>query len=250
MSVQLKKVVSSDRLKAVWSPTADVSKQSTALTFTDILFGFVIKELFLRFQYWDTESWVVRWQLITGITLVLGSWIGYRRSLARTGYELKFFNLPLLRFGLDQAMLIVYFRIAILTPNEASPQVVATTVTQTTVRALLIIFGMYILWDVGGLLMTLGNKYKKIDNDGNKTTDPFPKNLSGFAITLVFSVLFAVLYIVAENTTIHGQQADYLLLTATVLLLAYRFAKEVRSSWRDMPKPPSREVASAVDPLA
>lgn len=236
------------RLQAAVSPTADVSRQSTALTFTDILFGFVIKELFLRFQYWGTESWVVRWQLITGITLVLGSWIGYRRSLARAGYELKFFNLPLLRFALDQAMLIMYFRIAILTPNEASPKVAAAAVTQTTIRALLIIFGMYILWDVGGLLMTLGNKYKKIDNKGNKTGDPFPKNISGFVITLVFLVMFTVLYIVSENTTIHGLQADHLLLAATALLLAYRFVKEVRTSWRDLRESSSSEVIPVITP--
>jgi hypothetical protein len=233
----------SDRLQAVVSPKADFSMQSTALTFTDILFGFVIKELFLRLQYWGTESWVVRWQLVTGITLVLGSWIGYRRSLARAAYELKFFNLPLLRFGLDQAMLIMYFRIAILTPNEARPEVVPVTVTQTTIRVLLIIFGLYILWDVGGLLMTLGDKYKKIENNA-KTNSPFPGNLSGFVITLVFLVMFTVLYVAAEHTTIHGQQADHLLLVATALLLAYRFAKEVRSSWRDISKPSSGEAVS------
>jgi hypothetical protein len=229
------------RLKAVFSPPAAVSEQSTALTFSDILFGFVIKELFVRLLHFGTESWIVRWQLITGITLVLGSWIGYRRSLARAGYELKFFNLPLIRFGLDQAMLIMYFRVATLTPNKASPKVAAASVTQTTLSALLIIFGMYVLWDVGGFLMTLGSKYKKIEE--NKMIDKsFPKNVSGLVITLAFFALFAGLYTVAEHTTIYHRQADCLLLAATVLLLAYRFAKEVRSSWRDMPEPSSPEA--------
>ncbi len=233
------------QLKAVFSPPVAVSEQSTALTFSDILFGFVIKELFVRLLHFGTESWIVRWQLITGITLVLGSWIGYRRSLARAGYELKFFNLPLIRFGLDQAMLIVYFRVATLTPNEASPKVAAASVTQTTLRALLIIFGLYVLWDVFGLLMTLGKKYKKIDK--NKMTDEqFPKNFSGFVISVAFSALFAGLYTIAERTTIHHQQADRLLLAATVFLLAYRFAKEVRTSLRDMRSEPSGGEAAPV----
>ena len=44
---------------------------------------------------------------------MLGSWIGFRRSLNRTTYEVKFFNLPLFRFLMDQLMVILYFRIAV-----------------------------------------------------------------------------------------------------------------------------------------
>src|SRR5438132_902411 len=106
-----------ERLRRVVSPPAEVSKVDTGLRFTDILFGFVIRELFLRLQNWATLPWFVRWQLIAGTALVLGSWIGFRRSLNRSSYELKFFNLPLLRFVLDQLMVILYFRVAVLAPT-------------------------------------------------------------------------------------------------------------------------------------
>ena len=72
--------------RAVFHPPADVSKADTGIRFTDILFGFVIKELFVRLQNWSQLDWFVRWQLIAGTALVLGSWIGFRRSLNRTGH--------------------------------------------------------------------------------------------------------------------------------------------------------------------
>src|SRR5688500_15778712 len=100
------------RMLLVVSPPAEPTKRDTGLRFTDILFGFVIRELFIRLQDWGELAWFVRWQLIAATALVLGSWIGFRRSLNRSDYELKFFNLPLLRFVLDQLMVILYFRIA------------------------------------------------------------------------------------------------------------------------------------------
>jgi hypothetical protein len=222
---------SCDRLKLAFSPPPVVSKQSTGLTFTDILFGFVIKELFSRLQYWGTEPGVVRWQLITGITLVLGSWIGFRRSLSRSSYELKFFNIPLLRFAFDQGMLIMYFRVAILTPESERPKVSPLAVAHTTTKALLVIFVLYFLWDLAGLGMRWRG-YKKIDpkTDAIMAGDPFPRNLAGSGITAVFLLIFAGLYVVTKHMDIHTQQAEVLFLVAAVLLLAYRFAKEVRTS--------------------
>jgi hypothetical protein len=223
------------RFKAMFSPTADVSKQSTGLTFTDILFGFVIKELFSRLQYWGTQPSVVHWQLITGITLVLGSWIGFRRSMARSNYELKFFNLPLLRFVIDQAMVFMYFRISILTPEAANPSVKPVSLVQTTSKWLAIIFGLYLLWDFLGVLMSCGSKYKKINQ---KTNEPMTGSLSpnwpGFLITFVSGALIAIVYAIASSTGTHNKNVDLLLIATTILLLGYRFAKEVRTSWQSL----------------
>jgi hypothetical protein len=219
------------RLKLVFSPPPAVSTQSTSLTFTDILFGFVIKELFSRLQYWGTEPGVVRWQLITGIMLVLGSWIGFRRSLSRSSYELKFFNIPLLRFALDQAMLIMYFRVAILTPESERPKVSPAVVVHTTTKALLVVFALYFLWDLAGLGMRWRG-YEEIDSKIDMMTgNPFPRNLAGLVITAVFLLIFAGLYAVTEHVDVHTQQAELIFLVAAALLLAYRFAKEIKTSW-------------------
>jgi hypothetical protein len=66
-----------------WSPPAEVSKIETGLRFTDILFGFVISQLFVRIEEWEHIPTYIRWQLVVGTVLVLGSWIGFRRSLNR-----------------------------------------------------------------------------------------------------------------------------------------------------------------------
>jgi hypothetical protein len=222
-------------LEVALSPPASVSKQSTALTFTDILFGFVIKELFSRLQYWGTQPSVVHWQLVIGVTLVLGSWIGFRRSLARSNYELKFFNLPLLRFVIDQALVFMYFRISILTSAVANPKVMPVPLAQTTARWVAVIFGLYLLWDVLGVLMSFSPKYKKIDQDTEETTDSsFSPNWPGVCITLVSGGLIAIVYALAANTGSDNANVDVLLIVATILLLLYRFAKEVRTSWQSL----------------
>jgi hypothetical protein len=232
-------------LKNIFFPPATPSKHDTGLRFTDILFGFVIKELFVRLQNWGAEPWYIRWQLLAGTILVLGSWIGYRRSLSRSTYELKFFNLPLARFVVDQAMLVLYFRLAILTPNQAHPKTDPSGLTHATTETLLIIFGLYLVWDIGALLMSIGSKYPLIDEASQAKTDTkASQNWPGLLITAAFLGLFAALYCVAEGVTIKGTQADTIFMIATGLLLAYRFAKEIRTSvWR-----PVAVVAPTAEP--
>jgi hypothetical protein len=225
----------SGRVRVAFSPPATLGTLGTALTFTDILFGFVIKELFSRLQYWGTQPSVVRWQLVIGITLVLGSWIGFRRSLARSNYELKFFNLPLFRFITDQALVFMYFRISILTPEAANPKVMPVNLVQTTTMWVAIIFGLYLLWDFLGVLMSLSPKYKRIDQATKaKTNEPFSPNWPGVLITLVSGGLIALVYALAANTGSHNDNVDLLLVVVTILLLLYRFAKEVRTTWQSL----------------
>lgn len=214
----------SDLARAVFTPPAQDDKHDTGLRFTDILFGFVISQLFLRLQGWSTLTDFSRWQLICGTTLVLGSWIGFRRSVHRPQYELKFFNLPLLRFLLDQVMLILYFRVATLTPLDPSKAPdSAQSVTHATLKALLVVFILYFLWDLAGQAMALlpgaGKKYpaSKVDAKGP-------------AITLAFLVAFAAFLHVVDSAS--SVDATAAMIAATTLLIAYRWLKEIRSTLR------------------
>lgn len=147
-------------------PKPELVRLDTSLRYTDILFGFVIREIFLRLQYWqnlDRHAWLF---LGVCLALVLGSWIGYRRSLNRSSYEVKFFNLPFFRFLLDQGMVILYFQ----TVNSTSvnltkpwtdptatvslpgdPHVLATE----TVKLIMSVFVLYLAWDALGIWMAL-----------------------------------------------------------------------------------------------
>ena len=145
-------------------------KSDIGLTFTIILFGFVIRELFVRIQNWNGLQVPVRWQLVAGTALVLGSWIGFSQSDNRSRYKLKFFNLPTMRWMLDQSMVILYFRIAVLTPMVPAALSDFGGLANYTLRTLVLIFFLYALWDFFGIWMaaadTNGNpKYPRIDDD-------------------------------------------------------------------------------------
>jgi hypothetical protein len=228
------------RLRLVFSPPAEPTRRDTGLRFTDILFGFVIRELFIRLQDWGELAWLVRWQLIAATALVLGSWIGFRRSLNRSDYELKFFNLPLLRFGLDQLMLILYFRIAVLTSTDPSTPVDPQSLAQATMETLLLIFVLYALWDLFGIWMAAvpGRedsakwKYPQIDREGEMTAEPSRKDWWALAITATFLATFFVMFLVSDQLDLGETAAVVLFILATLFLLGYRLAKEIKTSWR------------------
>ena len=231
-----------EKVKRIFLPAAKEDQHGTGLQFTDILFGFVISQIFVRLQYWGSLSPYVRWQLVASTALVLGSWIGFRRSLNRTEYQLKFFNLPLFRFVLDQLMVILYFRVAILTSSKGIPTHGASSLTNATVETLFFIFVLYALWDVGGLIMGSTLKSRKYPA---LTADPW-----GLVITLTFLGLFGALWCITCGTDVDGHAAGLLLAAATLLLLAYRWAKEIRSTMRDSTSENGGGAVAESEPVA
>jgi len=217
-----------ERLKLAVSQEAEeipASESDSGLTFTDILFGFVISAIFVRLQNWGSLDGFVRWQLLTSVVIVLGSWIGFRQSANRSKYKLKFFNLPLFRFILDQIMVLLYFRIAILTPTHPT-ELDPAHLADSTLEVLFFIFALYLLWDIGNLFMSWGwtqpkSKYTKSTADWR-----------GLAITTFFLACFALLLHVNNEIDVGAQQASLLFGVAVGLLLAYRFAKDIRNAWR------------------
>lgn len=226
-------------------PTPEPDKTDTSLRYTDILFGFVIRELFLRLQHSPNLPWILRWQLIAATVLVLGSWIGFRRSVNRPAYVVKFFNLPFFRFLLDQLMLILYFRVATLIPDVAgSKQTLppGDAVTKDTSFLIMVIFALYVLWDLLGMWAAAARDphdrtaklYPKVEFDpaqgkSVKTTNTQSPDVAGFCISLCFFFVFLYLWWIA-NCLIPIAA----LVAMTLLLLLYRWIKEVRTTWRDL----------------
>lgn len=227
-----------ERFRLALHPPATTEQADTSLRYTDILFGFVIRELFLRLQNWSQLNSGVRWHLVVGITLVLGSWIGFRRSLNRTTYDVKFFNLPLLRFLVDQMMLILYFRIAVLTKVDGTSLPNPSDLAADTVRLVLFIFVLYVVWDLLGIWMAkakvrvaAGNtdpRYPRLQE--GKITNPKevqPINLVGFFISVSILAILALLWRINDLLDPNG-----LFMAIFLLLLAYRMTKEMRTSWQ------------------
>jgi hypothetical protein len=189
-------------------------RSDTSLRYTDILFGFVIKELFIRLQYWGERDWQVRLHLLVGTVLVLGSWIGYRRSANRPAYEVKFFNLPLVSFVLDQLMLIAYFHVATLTDPTAKPAN-PSLVYQTEVSVFFVLL-LYLPWDLIALWMGHSYRYPNAKPD-----------IAGITITSTTLVVMADIQLPLSRLS-----PDAPLVSTVILLLGYRFAKEIRTTWR------------------
>jgi hypothetical protein len=230
-----------DWIRLAFRPPAEASKLDTGLRFTDILFGFVIKELFTRLQSWSDWSEAVRWQLVAATALILGSWIGFRRSLNRTGYEVKFFNLPFCRFILDQLMVILYFRIAVLTPpSPPKKPIPIDNLMDATMTSLVIVFVLYAIWDFGGIWMARARepsgalKYPEIDKETNeKTTAQSIRDVPALVITLCGLGLIGGLHFLAR-ATIGRHHPVIMFISAAILLVLYRFAKEIKTSWQRM----------------
>lgn len=225
-----------ERIRVLLCPPPEPGRVETGLRFTDILFGFVIRELFLRLQNWSQLDSYVRWHLVVGATLVLGSWIGFRRSLNRTTYEVKFFNLPLFRFLMDQLMVILYFRIAVLTDIERKSFPTAHELATTTIELLVSVFLLYVVWDVLGIWMAKARAPAKANGvkprypvvrDGKMTGEQQPADYAGLAISAVSLALFGI-------TRCFFATPSSQFVAAVIILLAYRAAKEVRTSWRSL----------------
>ena len=236
LTAQPRRVMSgAERLKRVFSPPAEVSKHDTGLRFTDILFGFVISQLFLRLQNWGDLPGFVRWQLVVATTLVLGSWIGFRRSLNRSEYEVKFFNLPFFRFVLDQLMLILYFAVAVLTAFPYEGNAAPADLVDDTARVLIIVFGLYAAWDALGIGMGYagkGQKYRQIDKEGEITSDPGRKDWPALGITVAGLAGLTLAYVLLGRDAETGGDARWFFVAATCILLGYRWVKEVKRSWQ------------------
>lgn len=232
----------------VVSPPAEVSTHDTGLRFTDVLFGFVIREIFIRLQQWNQIDWVIRWQLIVAGLLVLGSFIGFRRSLNRSDYEVKFVNLPLLRFVLDQGMIVLYFKLSSLSGPSDKPlprHAHAVNLTRLTVGDLVWIFGLYLVWDFLGMCMAWANDHAEVAGmpkypqvkEGKKVPDKRQDaNWWGLVISILAMLLVVILKFMADRAS-HRHDALVVLVLAAAVLFAYRFFKEVRSSLTFKPSP-------------
>jgi hypothetical protein len=222
-------------------PPPEAGKTDTSLRYTDILFGFVLSQLFVRLQNWSVLENDVRWQLIAGTTLVLGSWVGYRRSLNRTGFEIKFFNLPLFRFLIDQLMLILYFRVAVATQLDGTYALTSLELVASTTRLLVYVFALYVAWDLFGIWMAVASmrdatgklipRYPVLEKDHvgkEKLTDKRSSpDWTGLVISVVTFLVLTIVWWFSRRVD------SRLILPACIsVLILYRFAKEARSSWR------------------
>ncbi len=223
----------SSLLRTAFHPVAEVDRQDSSVHYTDILFGFVVRELFIRLQDWPRLAPTARLQCLAVTVLVLGSWLGYRRSLHRSTYAVKFFNLPMLRFVIDQLMVVLYFRLAVLVDSPSTGNQDLSGLPSQTARLFFFVFLLYLAWDLLGAWIvaateTLENgtrrpRYPAIDHETNLPTGArAPIDFASIGITV--ATLAAILLVRA------GGDSAWVLPALIAVGLGYRFVKEIRTS--------------------
>lgn len=191
---------------------AEKDETDHGLVFTDILFGLVIGELFTQMKEWPTD-WTSALHIVFTATLVLGSWIGFRRSRTRLRYHIKFFNLPLLRFALDQAMVLLYFKIATL----SNRQIEMAGLAQKCLCYASTVFSLYVLWDVVGWWMRSSGKYGE---RGSSLLEGTKHSAAAFGFLTGLSGL--------SRSDFGNTYPAFWLASGTLVLIVYRWAKDAR----------------------
>lgn len=206
-----------------WVHEAEPDDAQTSFSFIDVLFGLVIAVLFEHFADWRTISWVEWLHLFAGAALVLGSYIGYRKSRNHTGYKLFFFNLPLFRFLLDQSMVALYFRFAMLTSGKGEALRDSEIVVEG-LDLLVTVFVLYVLWDLLSWRMSR-RKYKLRDNGGKERAyDP-----TRVGITILGLVALLALRCLSDFSNASCSQLVATELSMIAVLVGYRVLKDARS---------------------
>jgi hypothetical protein len=222
-------------LQTLIHPVPEADRQDTSLRYTDLLFGFVVRELFIRLQNWPDLGTTARHQLIAATLMVLGSWIGYRRSLNRSTYAVKFFNLPFWKFVIDQLMLVLYFRLAVQTPMSPSTPHDPSALVVHTASLVALVFVLYVAWDLLSIWMARATstengrarpRYPTIDRATNELTSTRQHiDGVGFSITVAGAVAAGLVWSAGDR--------GWVLPALIALLLGYRWAKEARTSWQE-----------------
>jgi hypothetical protein len=197
------------------------------LTFTDVIFGLVITQIFMQGLHYRHLRAEVLVHLVLALTVVLGSYLGYRRSKKRGELQIYFFSLALIRFLIDLAMIFCYFLLASTPDLSANPEI-ARVSSRFDANVLLAIFILYLVWDLLSAWMKHAD-YKGVSFSVLRT-----------GITGIFLVLSGVVAVFASAKPRNSTWAitfDSVLIALTIL---YRFLKDSAPA----PDPPAAKPAA------
>lgn len=145
-------------------------------------------------------------------------------------------------------MLILYFKIAGSTPVDLGKPVTDPTakipvppdplaLANSTVRLIFYIFVLYLAWDGLGILMARSKdasgqfRYPAVENKQPVPATQQPPDWAALIITSVFFVLFAFLWPLLNHDSPLQPPPNTAFSLSIIFLLAYRLAKETKTSW-------------------
>jgi hypothetical protein len=196
----------------------------TGLRFTDVLFGFALREAVTRLVAWSDLTTVARVHLVLAVLVILGSYIGFRNSQKRGKYQLRFFNLALVRFATDQTMVFLYFWLALYFQVSALPS--GTAIFRFDARIVLTIFGLYLAWDLVSHLMAGSKRYYTVKGSKPEEDEVMKVDTYRTVITIIGLIVAAGIWAIAEFVEPAGGAATWGIAGLALLVVVYRFFKD------------------------
>lgn len=207
----------------------------TGLRFTDVLFGFALREIVLRLVKFDDLTTATRIHLALAAVVILGSYIGFRNSQKRGKFKLRFFNLAVVRFALDQSMVFLYFWLALYFSTDRDPvtgelQLPSSEhLLQFDARTISAIFVLYLLWDLTSQWMARSGKYFTMKGgDQSPPTADTRLEAKPFRTVITAGGLAAAVAILAvsEFAEPRGDAATWWIGALILVAVAYRVLKD------------------------
>jgi hypothetical protein len=209
----------------------------TSLRFTDVLFGFALREVVLRLVKWEQLNVASRIHLLLTTLVILGSYVGFRNSQKRGRFKLRFLNLATMRFVLDQAMVFLYFLLALYISLDKDPATgqlspsPAAALSRFDARVIVAIFALYFVWDLISHWMARCGRYfiSKGDPNAEPTTSDLRLQAPMYR-TVVTGAALAIacaLMLVSEYAEPKGSAATWLIAAMAGLAVTYRLTKDM-----------------------
>lgn len=212
-------------------PYISEDQNDTGLRFTDVLFGFALREVVTRLVKWDQLNNASRVHLMLTLVTILGSYIGFRNSEKRGKFRLRFFNLVTIRFAVDQAMVFLYFWLALYFSTEKDavtgrlhlPE--PDSLLTFDARVVFAIFGLYLAWDLITHWMASSGKYLlKAGSPG--PSEPLVAKRYRTVITFGALAACGIVLLVSELSDPTGDAATFWMVALTAILVLYRVLKD------------------------
>ena len=232
-------------------PTIDPT--TSGISFVDILFALAVGEVLAPFVPWAASHEKsplpapIVWNLAVALVLILTSFIGYHNSRNRPLFTIRFVNVSLCKFVLDISMVIVYFLFA-------SFAIVSPAQTQTLLLLVVIVFGLYLLWDATSWYQKKRTSYKTAWTDairdpnrpdiveGSWTNFNYWRAAATVGALLVFSGLYA--WSLQLRTPVPRYDVIAFDIAVIAVLVVYRVVKDLISD----PSIPAEPMTASLRP--
>ena len=174
--------------------TPEIDPSHVGIGFIDVLFALVIANI-LGVIGWPPVGRLSPQSanLAVAMVVTLASWVGYHNSANRPRFKIRFFNLPIIQFAIDVALVLDYWLLATSAVSKSADVTSGLVASELVLSA----FVLYIVWDLVGMAIgaqaTYRQEYLKVNPSGYRFSPWRP------ITTIVCTVLALATFLLARH---------------------------------------------------